>query len=269
MGGLYNSIPITTVARTLADLMGIPAPERAGAAADILVRAGRTAFAGGVADRALIYNPDAIGLWLFQKYTALFADAVLASDVQLPMLSVMPSVTPVCFASMYTGAMPDVHGIQAYVKPVLTTDTLFDALLRADKRPAIVSTPGDSVSVIFLQRDIDYFILDTPEACNEKALALMAEDRHDLIAVYNPNYDSTMHRHSPEADESMAALAQNIAAYKAFTRAAAERWKGRNSVVAFCPDHGCHAIDGGLGSHGLDMPDDMNVIHFYRFIGRG
>ena len=28
-------------------------------------------------------------------------------------------------------------------------------------------------------------------------------------------------------------------------------------------DHGCHEIDGECGSHGLDMEEDMNVIHFY------
>ena len=37
--------------------------------------------------------------------------------------------------------------------------------------------------------------------------------------------------------------------------------------MAFLPDHGCHEIDGQLGSHGLDMYEDMNVIHFYRFFG--
>ena len=26
-------------------------------------------------------------------------------------------------------------------------------------------------------------------------------------------------------------------------------------------DHGCHEIDGGCGSHGLDMPED--ILQFY------
>ena len=50
----------------------------------------------------------------------------------MPMLSVMPSVTPVCFASMYTGVMPDVHGIKFYTKPVLKIETFFDVLIKAD-----------------------------------------------------------------------------------------------------------------------------------------
>jgi hypothetical protein len=29
-------------------------------------------------------------------------------------------------------------------------------------------------------------------------------------------------------------------------------------------DHGCHEIDGGCGSHGLDMPEDLNIVHLYK-----
>jgi hypothetical protein len=28
-------------------------------------------------------------------------------------------------------------------------------------------------------------------------------------------------------------------------------------------DHGCHEIDGGCGSHGLDMEEDLNIVHRY------
>lgn len=62
-----------------------------------------------MADRALLYNPDAIALWLYQNDTHLFTTAMVSSQLAIPMLSVMPSVTPVRFAFMYTGLMPD-HG---------------------------------------------------------------------------------------------------------------------------------------------------------------
>lgn len=29
-------------------------------------------------------------------------------------------------------------------------------------------------------------------------------------------------------------------------------------------DHGAHEIDGGCGSHGLDMPEDINICHLYK-----
>ena len=41
------------------------------------------------------------------------------------------------------------------------------------------------------------------------------------------------------------------------------QWKNHDVLYGFLPDHGCHEIDGECGSHGLDMEEDMNVIHFY------
>jgi predicted AlkP superfamily pyrophosphatase or phosphodiesterase len=233
----------------------------------MIVDAAAKAFGGKPADRAFIYNPDAVALWLFQKYLALFRDALLETSLQLPVSSVMPSVTPVCFASMYTGAPPEVHGIRTYLKPVLKTDTLFDAAIRANLRPAIVSTEGDSISKIFLEREMDYFLFRTPEECNAKALDLIAADRHDLIVLYNGNYDATMHRFGPESEEALTALSENIRTFTDISRAIDARWTSHRTLLGFCPDHGCHEIDGSLGSHGLDMPEDMNVVHMFRFVG--
>ena len=60
---------------------------------------------------------------------------MLNADLTLPLQTVMPSVTPVCFATMYTGAQPEVHGIQSYTKPVVKTDSVFDVLIRNGKKP--------------------------------------------------------------------------------------------------------------------------------------
>ena len=267
MADIYSSICISSVARTAAELLGVEAPKDAAPAISPVLRRAEQKFGEARADRVLLYNPDAIALWLYQKYTHLLEKAICASDMQLPMLSVMPSVTPVCFASMYTGVMPEVHGIQSYVKPVLKIETLFDKLIQAGKRPAIVSTAGDSISQIFLERDMDYFIYDTPEACNEKALELIAADGYDLITLYNGNYDGTMHRFAPEGKESLAVLEKNAEVFAELRAAVEKHWAGHRTLLGFCPDHGCHKIDGGLGSHGLDMIEDMNVIHMYALIG--
>jgi hypothetical protein len=262
-----NSLPITQLAASVAKIMGIEPPKSADAPLPLLVRAADAAFGGKKADRAFLYNPDAIALWLFQKHTGSFEEALLHSSLQLPMRSVMPSVTPVCFASMYTGALPSVHGIQAYEKPVLRIDTLFDALLRAGKKPAIVSTTGDSVSLIFLEREMDYFIFDTPEECNKKALELIERDEHDAIFLYNADYDSSMHRFSPEGEEPLQKLRLNAEVFAAMHERIQTCWKSHRSFIGFCPDHGCHEIDGRLGSHGLDVDTDMDIIHLYDFIG--
>ena len=40
--------------------------------------------------------------------------------------------------------------------------------------------------------------------------------------------------------------------------------KHHNTLIGFAMDHGCHKIDGGCGSHGLDMPEDINIVHLYQ-----
>ena len=266
MNQLFNSIRITGVAKTIADIAGVGAPYKAEPLIDIIKNTANQHFKGKKADRVFMYNPDAIALWLFQKYTAFFEKAFIRSHIQIPMLSVMPSVTPVCFASMYTGAMPSVHGIQVYEKPVLKTDTIFDAYIRAGMKPAIVSTANHSISRIFLEREMDYFIYDTHEECNAKAMELIEEDKHDLIVLYNGNYDAAMHRYGAESAEAMAGLIYNIDFYSMLIIQIEKHWAKHRTMIGFCPDHGCHEIDGNLGSHGLDIAEDMNVIHFYRFI---
>lgn len=263
MSTLFNSLPITSCCRTVCDIMGVSCGDGPAPANEAVKAMCEKAFSGRKADRALLYNPDAIALWLYQNYTHLFTDAMVCSGLAIPMLSVMPSVTPVCFASMYTGLMPDGHGIKKYVKPVLKVDTIFDHFIRAGKKCAIVSTTDDSMSLIFLERGMDYFIYDTVEEINLKALELIEQDAYDLLVVYNANYDATMHKTGPEAPQAMDALKDNLWTYSRLVEAVEQHWKGHDVLYGFLPDHGCHQIDKGAGSHGLDMEEDMNIIHFY------
>ena len=264
---MKNTLRITQTAETIAQLMGFSMGEAADVSNDIVVQTAHQQWNGKTAQRAFLYNPDAIALWLYQKYPTLFTDVIASSQMALPVYSVMPSVTPVCFASMYTGLNPSEHGIQAYVKPVLSVPTLFDRAIAAGLRPIIISTEGDSISKIFLERNMDYIICKTHDECNAHAARILAEDNHDLIVVYNGNYDSQMHRSGPEAEDALAQITHNAKAFRDLSAIAQKAWAGKTGVAAFLPDHGCHEIDGNLGSHGLDMEEDMNIIHFYQFYG--
>lgn len=260
---VYNHYSLTGVAAALTQALGAEKPAQA---ADANPSLSALIESAGPVDRVVMYNPDAIGLWLYQKYTEYYLPLQKHVQLSLPLCTVMPSVTPVCFGTMYTGAMPEVHGIQSYTKPVIKIDTVFDALLRAGKRPAIVSTAGDSLSVIFLERKMDYFIYDTMEEVNQKALELIAEDKYDFILIYNADYDSIMHRWAPESKEALDALKHDIHFFDTLAEAIRKGNKGHTTLLGFAPDHGCHEIDGKLGSHGLDMPEDLNIMHFYGII---
>ena len=118
----YNSISLTHYAATVSKIMGMEAPALADAPLDWAVGAMKDLCKEGY-DRLFIHNPDAVGMWLWRKYPDAFAPVLKNTQLTVPFKSVMPSVTPVCFGTMYTGAEPAVHGIQKYEKPVIKIDT--------------------------------------------------------------------------------------------------------------------------------------------------
>lgn len=263
----FNKIQITKVAATVLELLGVAKEEKMAAPISEVIEESSKKFQKPV-DRVFMYNPDAIAMWIYDKYREDFKDLELDADLKLKMMSVYPPVTPACFGSMYSGLLPKDHGIQKYEKPVLKVPTIFDLLPQAGKKVAIVSTAKDSISVIFLERNIDYFIYPTKEECNNKAMELIEADEYDVIILYNPDYDYYMHRFTPEGKRSLRALRENIDTYCQIREEIKKKWqsKGHRTVLGFAPDHGCHRAWGFLGSHGKNEPYDMNIIHFYTFI---
>lgn len=130
---------------------------------------------------------------------------------------------------------------------------------------SLTEKPDQIRTVKDISFSMTYIGCDTPDECNEKALEVLKEDHFGIVLCYNANFDSTMHRYGPEAEVSLAQIDHNAKAFQTLVEAAKKTWKGKNAVFAFLPDHGCHEIDGNLGSHGLDMEEDMNIIHFYGF----
>ena len=262
--GEINEVSLDTLCAAFAEIMGIPAPKEAAQANKSLVEYAKNAFGGNKADRIFMYNPDAIAQWIYEKYPALFTEADKHTELKMPLRTVMPSVTPVCFGTMYTGAQPSVHGIRKYEKPVIKIDTLFDALIRCGKKPVIVAYEQSSMGFIYKGRDMDYFVLDSVEQVNAKTAQLILEDKYDFYAVYNGNYDTFMHKFGPEGIEALSEAKANSRAYGMFAEMIAEHWKTHNTLTAFAMDHGCHTIDDNSGSHGLDMPENLNIVHLYK-----
>lgn len=260
---MLNKTSLDEVCAGLCYAMGIEPPKEANAPSEEFCKFIAEAFGGEKVDRIFMYNPDAVAQWIYEKYPHLFTQVENITDFKLPICSVMPSVTPVCFGTMYTGAQPAVHGIQSYVKPVITIDTIFDALIRAGKKPVILADSNSSLAKIYLEREMDYFIYDTGEEINAKAMELIMEDKYDFIVVYNANYDTIMHKRGPESIEALGELKMDIHIYGVFNELIKSHWKNHNILSGFAMDHGCHEIDGGCGSHGLDMEEDLNIVHMY------
>ena len=264
MNDKLNERSLTSLCAALSYAMGIEAPKNAEPPCEELLKYVDEKFSGRKADRIFMYNPDAIAEWIYEKYPELLREATELTELQIPFCTVMPSVTPVCFGTMYTGAYPETHGIRKYEKPVITIDTIFDALIRSGKKAAIIAENECSLSKIYLERNMDYYIYGTIAEINAKAAELIIRDEYDFILVYNGNYDYTMHRNAPEGLASLCELRANSEAFAMFNALIKKHWSGHDTLVGFAMDHGCHEIDGGIGSHGLDMVEDLNIRHLYR-----
>lgn len=261
---MFNEISLDSLCAALAYAMGIETPAQAAAADRRLTDYADAVFKGEKADRLLMFNPDAIAQHIYEKYTHLLKETAERTDIRLPYSCVMPSVTPVCFGTMYTGAQPEVHGICAYEKPIIRIDTLFDSAIREGKRVALLAETDCSMAEIFKERSMEYFIYDTDEEINAKAAELILQDEHDILLIYNGNYDTVMHKFGPESPEALAELRCNSHAYAVFDSLVRAHWTYHRTLMGFAMDHGAHTIDGGCGSHGLYMPEDINIVHMYK-----
>lgn len=261
-----NSNSLDTICAALAYAMGITPPKYAAQRNHELSHYIDKVFDGQKADRVVMYNPDAIAQWVYEKYPEYLAEAKRKTDMEIYLATVMPSVTPVCFGTMYTGAQPEVHGIRKYEKPVITIDSLFDVLIAAGKKPVLITYKKCSLSRIFLERNMDYFHFEDGDiaSVNAKAAEVILRDEHDFIVIYNGNYDSVMHKNGPESPRSLAELRLNDHIFSVISNLIQNNWKHHNTLVGFAMDHGCHEIDGNCGSHGLDMPEDINIVHLYK-----
>lgn len=263
---MERELCITDTAATVESLLGVPVGGGMSPALSPVLDAAARAFGAKKCDRVFFYNPDAIALWIYERYARRFSPLEERADLSLVLRSVFPPVTPVCFASMYSGLTPERHGIMKYEKPVLTCRTVFDDLPDAGRRAAIISTGKDSMSLIFLGRNVDYFIYDSKKECNAKAMELIYRDEYDFIALYNGDYDHWMHRFGPEGRPSLWALGENIDTWCELHDSIEEHWQGHRTALAFAPDHGCHSKLGLFGTHGDDVLSDMYIRHFYAFL---
>lgn len=222
------------------------------------------AFEGKPAQKFFIYCGDCFGDVLLQKHPEEFEKCIAESDAVVKSVNVMKTVTPVCFATIFCGAGPEVHGIKVYEKPQVQAETLFDVFLEAGKKVAILSAKGNSVITIFRGREIDYYPFSTDKEAYEKSLEVLND--YDLVVVHDCEHDTEMHKHGLDSPEAAAARRAVLDRWQATMAATDDAWSGYNRLYVFATDHGSHNIDGGAkGSHGDDIADDAIVNHFYRW----
>ena len=261
MADHYNHYSLKHFAGIVADCMNMELPEAFAETIPWLSQLLKERL-GGTADRVVLYHADAVGHHIWQKYTNLFAPVYQHTSLSVPFLSTVESVTPVAHATMYTGLDPEGHGIQTYVRPKLECETLFDVLLKAGKKVAIVAQKDSTFLHIFAGRNLDYFEAPNAIGVQEKALELIASDEYDVISIHTFDYDAAAHAYGPESKQALNAV--NLEA-EGFHRIAEALKKnpGHKTLLTYSPDHGQHPVIGGTGQHGSKQIEDMNIVHFF------
>lgn len=250
---------------TICELFGVRKPAQCGgmAIASVMDQAYHLMQGAGKAEKALIFCPDACGEIQRRHCPELFEQVQKAAGLKIPSAAVMPSVTPVCYGTIFSGASPAVHGIQRYEKPVLNIETLFDVFAEAEKNVAVCAFNNCSIDRIFRQRNIDYYSFRSDEAAFECTRNFLLHS-YDVIVLYMAGYDAVAHKKGVFAPESIQQLELAAQRFSALCRITDDKWKNFNRVIVFAPDHGQHPVDEIHGGHGENIFDDMVVNHYYR-----
>ncbi len=259
---------ITAITPTVCALLGIEPPtlSEGGPLAEVL-EASQSGLETRPVQRCLLFCPDAIGAWLPEKYPSMFDEVATHAPLRVRLRSVMPPKTPVCWASVFTGALPEIHGIRPVSpRPTFHGDTLFDALIRARKHVAIVAVTDSSMDRVFRGRDVDYFAEHYDPDVTDRVLNLLDAGTHDVIVAYQQEYDDVMHQSTPEGTEALRAVEHHIEAFRVVAGAFSTSWGTYDRAIMWLTDHGTH-VDAvtGKGTHGDDIPEDMVVEHFFGF----
>ena len=253
---------ITTITPTICRLMGVKIPKISTEKTIDELEGYREEKIIENISKCLVYAPDALAFYLTVRFSEQFQIVDKYAPLGVKLCSIFPPKTPVCFASMFTGALPEIHGIQEYKKPVLKCDTLFDALIRAKKNVAIVAVENSSVDLIFRNRKMDYYSEKYDNEVTNRTIELLKNANYDLIVAYHQEYDDMLHATTPISEKAIQAMNNHINSFKQLAEAFNKYWKEYDRIITFSPDHGSHInMEDGKGTHGNNNPEDMIIKH--------
>jgi len=250
---------LTCVAPTAAQVLGLPRPRNAeGEALEQVV-----ADLRGL-QRLAIVILDGLGMATWraaQDHTPVLNR--LASSHLVELQSVRPPVTPVCLATIATGATPETHGVQEREDP-FKAETIFEVVREAGRTSGVAGGAACSAArVLGRWSDVTRRLAGNDEERDDLILAaslrILAEDRPDLFFTQFVALDSASHKHgpfTPQAAEAAGALDGR------FGRLLAGLREGGYGILALA-DLGQHPIDpprsGKRGWHDGTVEDDMVV----------
>ena len=245
---------MTAVAPTAARALGLRDPAQATSRPIQAVLADLEGSA-----RLAIVAPDALGQASLEHFASEmpFLSSMHAGR-HLVLRSVMPSMTPVNFATMVTGCELEIHGVSAKERPV-ECETLFDVLAEAGMRGAGCGRPGYTGSDLLARiAQIDGTAALSDDAAIEEAVLRIARDeRPEFLIAQLGATDDHFHRFGPYSERMIPKLRETDCRLERMTAALTER----GYALMVLSDHGQHESGDAakMGTHGSDCDEDCLV----------
>jgi predicted AlkP superfamily pyrophosphatase or phosphodiesterase len=245
------------VAPTVSEILGLQAPmESIGSPIQEIVQDLQKI------SKVTILAPDAFGdfAWKLWQDKMPFLKS-LHSKRSVILNSVMPSITPVNFATMVTGTTLKGHGVNT-LREDFRCDTLFDVIRRSGEKSAAVGLDGYTGSEL-LGRFAD-ISGNAGKGSDDDVMIKIIEiiDKHKpkfLIAQMG-RVDDVFHKYGPSSPSVVPMLKDTDIRLKRLVK----HLKPLGYGIIILSDHGQHDVIDNKenelkGSHGTDMPADCNV----------
>jgi predicted AlkP superfamily pyrophosphatase or phosphodiesterase len=214
----------------------------------------------GPSDRLAVVVIDALGVstWINARIETPALNA-LANRRLLHLRSVMPTITPVNFATMLTGASATTHSIRDRSEE-LKHETIFNALREKGGSSATAARALSSLGILIGPHSDKPGIAESNTDEEVARLALDAMGRGvDLLWVQLLDVDDAGHAYGPQSSRSVASVKEADSRLREIALGAREGGYG----LIVLADHGQHtAVDDGgkvYGTHGTEMDDDIYV----------
>jgi len=209
--------------------------------------------------RMAIIGPDALGQASLEHFAAEMPFlSGMHGTRHLVLRSVMPSITPVNFATMVTGCELEVHGVSAKQLPV-QSETIFDVLAEAGRRGAGCGRPGYTGAELLARiAQIDGTAELPDDAATEEVVVRIArDDRPEFLIAQLGGTDDHFHRFGPYSARMIPKLRETDCRLERMTAELAEA----GYALMILSDHGQHESGNAakMGTHGSDCDEDRLV----------
>ncbi|MHB8995485.1 MAG: alkaline phosphatase family protein [Armatimonadota bacterium] len=244
--------PLPSLASTVAQLLQLPAPHSS--AYDLVAEVVAELVS---APRVALLAPDALGRHPFDlwRHEMPFLSG-LHDRRSLTLRAIMPSITPVNFAGMVSGAELPVHGIQRFTDD-FKCETLFDVVRASGGVSGGVGQEGYTGGEL-LGRFADLWgraESKTDDEVVEITLKFAQEKQPQFLIVQLGQTDDVFHKHGPSSPE----VVPVVRATDERLRRMVGELQELGYAILITADHGQHDADGGGGTHGSDADEDCLV----------